>query len=74
MSFAPDGGGQGYLKGADSPEEHTTAAFDYATDSELELGVFHKKRQQFLVFMSLRKSSLLVGRRYLCSIFHCSAR
>jgi len=33
MSFAPDGGGQGYLKGADSPKEHTTAAFDTQTDS-----------------------------------------
>jgi hypothetical protein len=34
MSLAPDGGAKGYLKRADSPKENTTAAFDYATDSE----------------------------------------
>lgn len=74
MSLAPDGGAKGYLKGADSPKENSTAAFDYATDGRIQLGAFHKKRQQFLVFISLPKSSLLVGRRYPGSIFHRSAR
>ena len=63
MSLAPDGDGKGCLKGADSPKENTTAAFDYAKDSEFNSACSTKNA-----------SSLLVGRRYLCSIFHCSAR
>jgi hypothetical protein len=34
MSFAPDGAGKGYLKGANSPKENTTGTLYYATDSE----------------------------------------
>jgi hypothetical protein len=28
MSFVPDSGAKGYLKGANRPKENTTAAFD----------------------------------------------
>jgi hypothetical protein len=63
MPLALDGGAKGYLKGADSPKENATAAFDCATDSEFSSACSTKN-----------ESSLLVGRRYLCSIFHCSAR
>jgi hypothetical protein len=34
MSFAPDGGGKGYLKGADSRKENTPLTLPYATNSE----------------------------------------
>jgi hypothetical protein len=47
MSFAPDGGGKGYLKGANSPKENTTGTFDYATDSEFTSACSTKNGNSF---------------------------
>jgi len=47
MSLAPDGGGKGYLKGANSLKETTTGTLHYATDSEFSPACSPKNGNSF---------------------------
>jgi hypothetical protein len=47
MSFAPDGSAKGYLKGANSRKESTTATLHYATDSEFSSACSTKNGNSF---------------------------
>jgi len=47
VSFAPDGGAKGCLKGADSPKENTPGTLHHATDSEFSSACSAKNGNSF---------------------------